>query len=249
MLVACIGIKPGDAIASFPALDRNSTVFFETPDDCLRFVKNNSVSFVLVPTYLQGERKQDFVRQLKEHCPKTAVIDVNKEYDEALLVQPVPNNDLTEAMKMMLSTQKRQEKEIYIHTFGRFVVFHNGQPVSLRGKAKEILALIVTRRGKEISNEEIYSTIWEDRPYSNRNMIVYYNALRRLKQSLSKEGIRELLISTVHGQMVNTNLFDCDYYEWLEDEGKSKTDFEGEFLSEYSWGEYILSDMISRLQQ
>lgn len=248
MLVACIGIKPEDALASFPALDLSSIVFFETPDDCLRFAKNNSVCFVLIHADLQGDSKQNFARQLREYCPKAAVIDVNKEYDEALLVQPVPNNDLTAAMNMMLPHQNKQKKEIYIHTFGRFVVFHNGQPVSLRGKAKEILALVVTRRGKEISNEELYSTIWENRPYSNRNMIVYYNALRRLKQALSKEGIRELLISTVHGQMVNTELFNCDYYEWLENDDKSKSGFEGEFLSEYSWGEYILGDMISRIQ-
>ena len=39
----------------------------------------------------------------------------------------------------------------------------NGVPIPLRGKAKEILALVASRCGKEISNEEIYSIIWEER--------------------------------------------------------------------------------------
>ena len=69
--------------------------------------------------------------------------------------------------KMQVFAQQRFHKEIYIQMFGRFNVLKNGEPVPLRGKAKEIFALVATRCGKEISNEEIYSVIWEGREYSN----------------------------------------------------------------------------------
>ena len=140
----------------------------------------------------------------------------------------------------------RQHKEIYIQTFGRFIVKKDNIPVNLTGKAKEILALIVIKHGKEISNEEIYGIVWENRPYSNVNMTVFYNALRRLKTALNSAGIGDLLISTARGQMVNTDLFDCDYYAWKEQKMELRDRFEGEFLSEYTWGESILADILMK---
>ena len=102
---------------------------------------------------------------------------------------------------------------------------------------------MLLRRGKEISNEEIYSTVWENRPYGNDEMTVYYNALRRLKQALKREKLEGLLISTQRGQLVNTALFDCDYYSWQDRNMGRKDRFEGQLLSEYSWGEIFLARM------
>lgn len=128
--------------------------------------------------------------------------------------------------------------------FGRFNVLKNGVPIALRGKAKEILALVASRCGKEISNEEIYRIIWEGREYSNIKMKVYYNALKRLKEVLEAEGISDLLLSTPRGQMLNISVADCDYYAWKNGQTQRECKFEGEFLSEYSWGEYILADLL-----
>lgn len=85
-----------------------------------------------------------------------------------------------------------------------------------------------------------------ERPYDNANMNVFYNALRRLKKALKEENIENLLISTRHGQMANTGIFDCDYYDWQDKNTDLHNTFEGEFLSEYSWGEFILANMINK---
>ena len=103
------------------------------------------------------------------------------------------------------------------------------------------MALIITKRGKEVSNETIYSTIWEGREYNNANMGVYYNALRRLKTVLKKANCSELLVSTRRGQRVNTELFDCDYYAWQDKRMDSENSFRGDFLSEYTRAEEILA--------
>ena len=39
--------------------------------------------------------------------------------------------------------------------FGRFTIAFHDEPIAITGKAKEILALLVANRGKEVSNEEI----------------------------------------------------------------------------------------------
>ncbi|WP_407383527.1 response regulator [Ruminococcus sp.] len=179
----------------------------------------------------------------------TAYDDYLKEFNEIggdyYIIKPYSREVLEMAMDKIRLFAQRQHKDIYIQTFGRFVVKKDGQPISLTGKAKEILALIVTKRGKEVSNEELFYTIWEGRVYSNESMTVYYNALRRLKKALESAGLGALLISTARGQMVNTELFDCDYYAFLDKDMLDRDRFDGEFLSEYSWGEYILADLIN----
>lgn len=77
-------------------------------------------------------------------------------------------------------------------------------------------------------------------------MGVYYNALRRLRDSLEKYGLDDLLISTVHGQVANTDLFDCDFYEWKDGATGFRSQFEGELLSEYSWGEQLIGELTFR---
>ena len=76
-------------------------------------------------------------------------------------------------------------------------------------------------------------------------MTVYYNALNRLKKTLKKAHLDSLLISTQRGQIINTEMFDCDYYAWQDKNMGERDRFDGEFLAEYSWGECILAEMMN----
>ncbi|MBR0456189.1 MAG: response regulator [Firmicutes bacterium] len=173
--------------------------------------------------------------------------DCNEIGGDYYLIKPYSEETLELAMERLRLLRKRQQKEIYIQTFGRFLVMKEGEPIPLTGKAKEILALVVLKRGKEISNEELYRTVWEDRPCSNRDMTVLFNALRRLKKTLSNAGIADILITTKRGQKANTEIFDCDYYTWQDNERDERALFEGEFLTEYSWGESALAEIIEKI--
>ena len=226
---------------------------FEYAAEALTFANENSFETAFLDIALPGINGIELAKELRKIHPDVLIVFVSA-YDEYVwdfnqiggdyyILKPYNEETLKMAMERLRLLLTRQKKSIYIQTFGRFLVLKNGTPIPLTGKAKEILALIVTKKGKEVSNEEIYSTIWEDRPYSNVNMTVYYNAIRRLKATLKGAGAEELLISTKRGQMINTAIVDCDYYSWPE-KGDSKTDFNGEFLSEYSWGEGILAEMI-----
>ena len=98
-----------------------------------------------------------------------------------------------------------------------------------------------------MSNEEIYNTIWEDREYSNEKMKVFHNALKRLRLALEAAELQDLLVSTSNGQMVNVSMFDCDYYNWKDGVTDDKSRFEEEFMSEYSWGEVLLAEILKKL--
>lgn len=218
------------------------------------FVEQNEVEIAFLDIVMPDITGIEVAKRLKEIRPDIIVVFISA-FDEYIresnriggdyyIVKPYKREVLEMTVARMKLLQKRQRKSLFIQTFGRFSVLQDGVPVSLTGKAKEILALTVTKRGREISNEELYSTIWEDRPYSNDAMKVYYNALKRLREALAENGLSNLLISSTRGQRVNTELFDCDYYNLLDSNMSELDKFEGEFMSEYSWGEYILGDIL-----
>lgn len=229
---------------------------FETPESAIEFMRRNPAEIAFLDIEMPKMDGITLAKKLREIREDIIIVFVTA-FDEYIadsnaiggdyyLVKPYTKESVKLMMEKIRLLAERQNKDIYIQTFGRFLVKKNNKPIKLVGKAKEILALIVTRQGKEISNEEIYSTIWEDREHSNINMAVYYNALRRLKEALKKEGLEELLVSTARGQLVNTDMFNCDYYIWKEQNKELKDRFEGEFLSEYTWGEPILAEIVAR---
>ena len=228
---------------------------FECAAEALNYIRENPVEIAFLDVAMPVMNGIELAKRLRQQRPDILIVFISA-YDEYIwdsnqiggdyyMIKPYSRETIEMMMERIRLIARRQHKKLYIQTFGRFLVRRDGKPLSLTGKAKEILALVVTRRGREISNEEIYSTIWEGREYSNANMSVYYNALRRLKQSLEAEGIPDLLISTARGQMVNTEIFDCDYYAWQDKNMEERDKFEGEFLSEYSWGEYILANIMN----
>ena len=227
---------------------------FDNGEQAIEFVKNNPVEVAFLDVEMPVMNGIELARELKKLRKDIIIVFVtafdeyiaesNKIGGDYYLIKPYSEVILEIMMDKIRILCRRQNKTVFIQTFGRFTVKKDDIPIRLTGKAKEILALIVTKKGKEISNEEIYSTIWENRPYSNSNMVVYFNALRRLKERLKEAGIEDLLISTARGQMVNIEVFDCDYYAWKEKSIEKENQFEGEFLPEYSWGEGILANIM-----
>ena len=228
---------------------------FTYPEEALEYARNHDVELAILDIAMPGMTGIELAGKLKEHRPDMLIVfitaydnyvrDSNEVGADYYIIKPYRREVIEQMAKRMSLLARNQRKDIFIQTFGRFLVLKDGKPIALSGKAKEILAIVVTRRGKEISNEEIYSTSWEDRPYGNVEMKVYYNALKRLKDALAEAGLSELLRSTTRGQTVNTELFDCDYYAWQDNNMSDRDKFTGEFMSEYSWGEYILADILN----
>lgn len=246
-------------ISSFMRLSKNIedldvTATFEYAEDVIEYAKTHAFEIAFLDIEVSDMSGIECAKILKEKMPELLVVFISA-YDDYIhdsnqlggddyILKPYNEEILENTMKKMRLLVRRQRKSIYVQMFGRFVIMKDGIPIKLNGKAKEILALILVKRGKEISNEEIYSTIWELREYSNDKMKVYYNALRRLKNHLKEQGLENLIFSTSRGQIANIEMFDCDYYSWLDGRSGAEEKFKDEFLSEYSWGEYILGNLV-----
>lgn len=233
---------------------------FDDHIDVLEYAESNEFDVAFLDIEMPEMNGMELAKKLMKINPKVLIVFITA-YDNYIkeandlgsvyyLMKPYKQETLEQLanrLEMLVNpVGEKEKKDIYINTFGRFTVFYKDHPISLTGKAKEILAYLVTKRGKEVSNESLYTTIWEGRECDNYHMKVYYNALKRLKDCLESEGVSNLLISTKRGQIANTEVFDCDYYAWMDGDDDVPYNFEGEFMTEYSWGEEILAGMLMR---
>ncbi len=69
-------------------------------------------------------------------------------------------------------------------------LLRNGQPVPLRPKLFELLAVLVQRHGQVLEKDELLAAVWPDIEVSESNLTVSINALR---QSLGKEQFIETI--------------------------------------------------------
>ena len=136
------------------------------------------------------------------------------------------------------------KKNVFIRTFGSFDVFVDGAPISFSSnKAKELLALIIDKKGGILTNEEAFTYLWETLPYDHRSGSAYRKVVGRLNDTLRLYGVENILIKVNNGRYANTSIFDCDYYQYLNGDEKAIKDFNGEYMSNYSWGEYTLAKL------
>lgn len=138
--------------------------------------------------------------------------------------------------------EPKEAKRIFIRTFGYFDLFVDNEPLSFSSaKAKELLAILVDRRGGILSSSEAVSLLWEDEPLNKTTLSRYRKVALRLKQSLDKAGIGGILLSRNDGRCVDISRFTCDYYLYMEGAASGQGLFRGSYMNNYSWGETTLA--------
>lgn len=131
--------------------------------------------------------------------------------------------------------------KVWIQCFGNFEIFSDGEPIKFTySKTKELLAYLVDRKGAFCSNGEIIAVLWED----DGDRLKKSSYLRDLKadllNSLTTHGIED----SIHKQRgllsISLDKIPCDYYQWLQGDIHSINAYRGEYMSQYSWGEFTL---------
>ena len=123
-----------------------------------------------------------------------------------------------------------------VQTFGNFEVFLDGRPMEFKyHKTKELFAYLVDRKGALCSVGEMMSILFEE----DQGHETYFKSLRRdLLDTLEAAGCREV-ISQQRGRLgVVPEQIECDYFDYLNGRDKGKTAYRGEYMTQYSWGEY-----------
>ena len=136
---------------------------------------------------------------------------------------------------------------VYVRTFGYFDVFVDGKPIAFRySKSKELLALLVDRRGGYVSSEEAISFLWEDEPVSTVTLARYRKVALRLKNILEEYGIVEIVEAVDGKRRLVAEKVQCDLYDYLTQKEEYAQLFKGSYLTNYSWGENTLGELLNQ---
>ena len=167
------------------------------------------------------------------------------------IMKPVtPEAVRTELENLRHPIEWNAEKRIKILTFGNFDVFVDGSPVKFeRKQSKEILAYLVDKRGTSATYAELAAILWEDEEYDRtkqKNLQVY---IAGLVKSLHAVEVRDLILKSRQGILVNTKIVDCDYYRFLEGDTRAINSFTGQYMSAYSWAEFTVGYLENQLQK
>jgi two-component SAPR family response regulator len=229
--------------AIYPCRDVNSA---------LEIASQTKIDVAFLDIHMPEKNGIELARELKLINPKVNIIfatgfsEYMKEGIDLRMSGYIMKPVTPEAVKVELENLRNpiewsHEKRIKILTFGNFDVFVDGSPLKFeRKQAKEILAILVNKRGTSVSYAEIASLLWEDEDYDRtkqKNLQVY---IASLVKSLHAVDVKDLILKNRQGIVLNTRIVDCDYYRFLEGDTRAINSFAGEYMSAYSWAEFTV---------
>ena len=221
----------------------------ETRTPLEQFVAHSTVGYEKFAALLQNgeseftylDLKTGMERRIKAICSQKSPVGSAQRYVMLYKVEdPIPAEQDGAA----------GESTVSIRTFGYFDVFVDGKPIAFRNKkSKELFALLVDRRGGYITSEEAICFLWEDEPANSVTFARYRKVALRLKNTLEEYGVSDI-IETVDGKRrIIPERVKCDLYDYLSGRDEHASLFNGSYLTNYSWGERTLGELVNRLGQ
>ena len=130
---------------------------------------------------------------------------------------------------------KVTEKLLTIKCFGNFEVLYNGESLSFkRKKVKELLAVLIDRKGAEMTAKQICAVLFPDDTDDIKNTAYLRQLVLDLKNTLKTIHAEDVFQHDTPYYRIDTNLVNCDYLNFLE---SGKPQFHGEYMTQYSWAE------------
>lgn len=229
---------------------------FSTVREALDYAEENKIDVAFLDIEMGNVNGITLAKVLKELQPDLAVVFVTSHVQYALeafqihatgyLLKPVDENDLKKELDFIYPEEK--ERKIKVKTFGGFDVLVNGEAlVFKRAKSKELLALLIDKRGSSITTREGCAVLWEDKPYGPVEKSYYQTIVAALRQTLKGAGIDELLVKQRNSLSIKPELLDCDSYRFMEGDAKAINSYRHDYMSCYSWAEFRLGELEKEL--
>ena len=222
---------------------------FENSEEALRFVKKHPVECAFLDVEMPGFTGIDLAKSIHEIDEEIKIVFITAYESYAFaayqvdglsyVLKPYTRGEIEAAIKKIHRiTPGEKEQRIRIETFGGFEVYVNGKMLDFsRSKSKELLALLVDKRGLLLNNQQVAAYLWEDIPCDKHLKESLKKVNQALKASLKKAGIEDLLIDGYNKKGIDVTKIQCDYYDALEGNRGALDSFMGDYLCCYSWAE------------
>lgn len=165
------------------------------------------------------------------------VYDAVKLYVSDYILKPARAEDIKNALANLRHPVKEERKGLYVHCFGNFEVFYDGEPVRFgRAKVKELFAYLLDRRGASATNAEIRAALWGDEVKDDRKQRTYFSQIvYGLRTKLEELGCEDVFVQSRDSYAVSMEKIPCDYYSALRGDAQVLARYEGEYMQQYEW--------------
>ena len=265
MRIACIDDE-SYALENFKYLCKDideieEVVCFDNYIELLDHMRINGISLVFADINMPGISGLELIKYIKSIDENIEVVFVTG-YDEYALeafdvgafgyiLKPCSAEKIREILsKCRRMNIQRKQKRMEIKAFGRFDVFVDGKAIYFSNKkAKELLALLVDRRGGIVTMEQAIDALWEDRAFDDSTKTLYRIAAKNLRDTLAKEDCAHVLRESRGQRSLDMADVKCDYFDFINNPLENRELFDGEYMSDYSWGEFTLARILSLIDK
>ena len=225
---------------------------FQSGQKALAFLEDDPCDVAFLDIQMRGLDGLTLAKRIKERNPRCNLIFVTgySEYaGDALAIhasgyinKPVSAQAIrAELEDLRHPVSPLPDTLLRIRCFGNFDVFTvDGEPVKFnRTKAKELFAYLVYRRGSSCTTRELAAALFEDNEYSTKQMLYLQKIVSSMMQTLREYRAAGVVHKTYNAISLNDEAVDCDYYRFLKMDVPSINAYTGEFMTQYSWAEFV----------
>ena len=219
--------------------DTTNAVFFTDGNDALTWAKEHAFDVVLVEICLHQENGIELALRLRQINPDTAVVFcardschavdvVNLHIDSGYLLKPITVETLQREIDHIKAVNLSRKYLITVCCYGGFEVFDKmGGPLRFKRKrSKELLALLIDRKGISMTAKEICAVMFSDDGVKDqKNMNYFYKLYYELIRVLTEAGAEPVIkkngncyyadMSLIHVSHINRNMKPyLEEYSW-----------------------------------
>lgn len=223
---------------------------FTKPSELFEFAEENECDIAFLDINMTGVTGIDLGKTLKEKMPNLNIIFVtgyNEYTGEAMdmhasgyILKPVTPEKIRREVSD-LRYPLPDKAVLRVQCFGNFDVFTpDGAPVKFsRSKCKEVLAILVSKRGSSCTIKELTSTLFETSGDDEKKKDYTQQLISTLIRKLKEIGAESAINKSYNSISLNVDKIDCDYYKFDENDPETINLYKGEFMAQYSWAEYM----------
>lgn len=233
--------------------------------DCVKDLveKKEPPEYAFLDIQLRGSTGIELAKEIRQLSLDTTVIFVTAYNDYAseafsvqakgYLLKPVDADSIQKVVEMVTPAKEQmksgwnpvkgaidvgQENGLSVVTFGKFAAFVNRQELKFeRSKSKELLALLIDKRGVGLTNSEIEMYLWEDTLGDKRKNSYVQKIIGSMMKTLREAGVEDVIDKRYNYIALRPEKVRCDLYAFLQGDVAAVNSYYGIYMEEYSWGE------------
>lgn len=217
---------------------------FSTCSAALEWSRNHPVDIAFLDISMRGMGGLALAESITEIRPNCKIIfctgfsqyavDAFRLHVSGYLLKPVTAEDVQREIDHIKGV-KTKEKLLTVKCFGYFEVLFRGEALRFkRSRSKELLAVLVDRKGAEMTAKQICAIMWPESDGDEKSINYLHQLFYDLRNALEAVHAEEILQQNGYYYSLDKERIDCDYYSFLQ---TGKPEFRGEYMTQYSWAE------------